>query len=216
MKHTNLYLLLIALISAMGGLLFGYDWVVIGGAKPFYEQYFSIAGSPRLQGLAMSTALIGCLVGALTAGRLSDRYGRKPLLLAAALLFFCTSWATGSATTFWGFNLFRFTGGIAIGMASSLSPMYIAEIAPAPVRGRLVAVNQLTTVLGILCAQVVNWLIAEPVPLDATGEMIAASWNGQMGWRWMFWAMMIPAGLFFLLGWLIPESPLHKQSKQLI
>ncbi len=207
MKHTNLYLLLIALISAMGGLLFGYDWVVIGGAKPFYEQYFSIAGSPRLQGLAMSTALIGCLVGALTAGRLSDRYGRKPLLLAAALLFFCTSWATGSATTFWGFNLFRFTGGIAIGMASSLSPMYIAEIAPAPVRGRLVAVNQLTTVLGILCAQVVNWLIAEPVPLDATGEMIAASWNGQMGWRWMFWAMMIPAGLFFLLGWLIPESP---------
>ena len=105
------------------------------------------------------------------------------------------------------FNIFRFTGGIAIGMASNLSPMYIAEIAPTDVRGRLVAVNQLTTVLGILSAQIVNWLIAEPVAADATGEMIAASWNGQMGWRWMFWAMMVPSGLFFVLGWLLPESP---------
>ncbi|MBQ7210854.1 MAG: sugar porter family MFS transporter [Paludibacteraceae bacterium] len=207
MKHTNLYLLLIALVSAMGGLLFGYDWVVIGGAKPFYEQYFGIAGSPHLQGLAMSTALLGCLVGALTAGRLSDRFGRKPLLLVAATLFFCTSWATGAASSFLMFNIFRFTGGIAIGMASNLSPMYIAEIAPTDVRGRLVAVNQLTTVLGILSAQIVNWLIAEPVAADATGEMIAASWNGQMGWRWMFWAMMVPSGLFFVLGWLLPESP---------
>lgn len=207
MKHTNLYLLLIALVSAMGGLLFGYDWVVIGGAKPFYEQYFGIAGSPHLQGLAMSTALLGCLVGALTAGRLSDRFGRKPLLLVAATLFFCTSWATGAASSFLMFNIFRFTGGIAIGMASNLSPMYIAEIAPTDVRGRLVAVNQLTTVLGILSAQIVNWLIAEPVAADATGEMIAVSWNGQMGWRWMFWAMMVPSGLFFVLGWLLPESP---------
>ncbi len=207
MKRENLYLLLIAMISAMGGLLFGYDWVVIGGAKPFYEQFFGIAGSPSLQGLAMSTALLGCLVGALTAGRLSDRYGRKPLLLIAAVLFLCTSYATGAAQSFLWFNIFRFTGGIAIGMASSLSPMYIAEIAPTGIRGRLVAVNQLTTVLGILSAQVVNWLIAEPVPADATAEMIASSWNGQMGWRWMFWAMMVPSGLFFLLGWLLPESP---------
>ena len=207
MKRTNLYLLLIALVSAMGGLLFGYDWVVIGGAKPFYEQYFSIAHSPHLQGLAMSTALLGCLIGALTAGRLSDRYGRKPLLLVAAMLFFFTSWATGAAHSFLWFNIFRFTGGIAIGMASSLSPMYIAEISPTDIRGRLVAVNQLTTVLGILSAQVVNWLIAEPVPVDATGEMIASSWNGQTGWRCMFWAMMVPSGIFFMLGWLLPESP---------
>ena len=207
MKRENLYLLLIALISAMGGLLFGYDWVVIGGAKPFYEQFFGIAGNPSLQGLAMSTALLGCLVGALTAGKLSDKYGRKPLLLVAAVLFFCTSWATGAAQSFLWFNIFRFTGGIAIGMASSLSPMYIAEIAPSDIRGRLVAANQLTTVLGILAAQIVNWLIAEPVPMDATGEMIAASWNGQTGWRCMFWAMMVPAGLFFLLGFLLPESP---------
>ena len=207
MKRTNLYLLLIALVSAMGGLLFGYDWVVIGGAKPFYEQYFSIAHSPHLQGLAMSTALLGCLIGALTAGRMSDRYGRKPLLLVAAMLFFFTSWATGAAHSFLWFNIFRFTGGIAIGMASSLSPMYIAEISPTDIRGRLVAVNQLTTVLGILSAQVVNWLIAEPVPVDATGEMIASSWNGQTGWRCMFWAMMVPSGIFFMLGWLLPESP---------
>ena len=207
MKRANLYLLLMALISAMGGLLFGYDWVVIGGAKPFYEQFFSIADNPSLQGLAMSTALLGCLIGALTAGKLSDRYGRKPLLMVAAVLFFCTSWATGAAQSFLWFNIFRFTGGIAIGMASSLSPMYIAEIAPSDIRGRLVAVNQLTVVLGILAAQIVNWLIAEPVPVDATGEMIAASWNGQTGWRCMFWAMLVPAGLFFILGFFLPESP---------
>ncbi|MCD8318430.1 MAG: sugar porter family MFS transporter [Paraprevotella sp.] len=204
---TNLYLFLIALISAMGGFLFGYDWVVIGGAKPFYEQYFQIADSPTLQGWAMSSALIGCLAGALSAGKLSDRLGRKPILMLSAGLFICTAIGTGAAESFGIFNTFRLIGGFAIGIASSLSPMYIAEIAPAHLRGRFVSINQLTVVLGILCAQIVNWQLAEPVASDATSEMICLSWNGQTGWRWMFWAMTIPAALFFAFSFIFPESP---------
>lgn len=207
MKHSNTYLLTIALVSAMGGLLFGYDWVVIGGAKPFYEQYFGIANQPTMQGLAMTTALIGCCIGAVFAGKLSDRYGRKPLLILSAAMFVCTSLGTGMADNFTVFNIFRFLGGLSIGLATNQSPIYIAEISPAYIRGRLVGANQLATVLGILSAQVVNWLVAEPVPADYTDAMIAASWNGQMGWRWMFWAMMVPAAVFFLCAFFIPESP---------
>lgn len=205
--QSNLYLFLIALISAMGGFLFGYDWVVIGGAKPFYELYFQIANQPVLQGWAMSSALIGCLVGALSAGKMSDRFGRKPILTLAAGLFICTAIGTGAANSFTLFNVFRLIGGFAIGIASSLSPMYIAEIAPAHLRGRFVSINQLTVVLGILSSQIVNWLLAEPVAIDATHEMIRDSWNGQMGWRWMFWAMTVPAALFFLFSFILPESP---------
>lgn len=207
MKTSNLALLGIALISAMGGLLFGYDWVVIGGAKPFYEQFFGIANNPTLQGWAMSSALIGCLFGAITSGRLSDKYGRKPLLNIAAALFCMTALGTGYASNFAVFNIFRLIGGFAIGIASGLSPMYIAEIAPSKHRGRFVAINQLTIVLGILLAQIVNLSISEPVPDNATGEFIAASWNGQWGWRYMFWAMIIPAGLFLVMGFFLPESP---------
>ncbi|MFT3753333.1 MAG: sugar porter family MFS transporter [Paludibacter sp.] len=206
-KNTNFQLFLISLISAMGGLLFGYDWVVIGGAKPFYEQFFQIANEPMLQGWAMSSALIGCLIGALAAGKLSDCYGRKPILIIAAALFVSTSVGTGLSPNFTWFNVFRLIGGFAIGAASSLSPMYIAEIAPAKLRGRFVAINQLTVVLGILAAQLVNWMIAEPVPADATAEFIRMSWNGQTGWRLMFIVMTIPAGLFFSLGFVLPESP---------
>ena len=206
-KKTYFFLFQIALISAMGGFLFGYDWVVIGGAKPFYEQFFLIAQLPYMQGWAMSSALIGCLIGALISGKLSDKYGRKIMLVFSAALFVCTSIGTGLSPDFTFINIFRLIGGLAIGMASSLSPMYIAEIAPAHLRGRFVAINQLTIVLGILSAQLVNWHIAEPVTLGATGEMIRMSWNGQMGWRWMFWVMTVPAGLFFILGFTLPESP---------
>lgn len=205
--QANLYLFLIALISAMGGFLFGYDWVVIGGAKPFYEQFFQIADNPVMQGWAMSSALIGCLVGALSAGKLSDRLGRKPILVLAAGLFICTAIGTGAANSFTLFNVFRLIGGFAIGIASSLSPMYIAEIAPAHLRGRFVSINQLTIVLGILASQIANWQIAEPVAIGATADMIRESWNGQMGWRWMFWAMTVPAALFFVFSFVLPESP---------
>lgn len=195
------------MVSAMGGLLFGYDWVVIGGAKPFYEQFFNIAGAPALQGWAMSSALIGCLFGAIISGALSDRLGRKRLLLFAAFLFIFSALGTGSSREYAWFIFYRILGGVGIGLASNLSPMYIAEISPAAVRGKFVSLNQLTIVIGILLAQLVNWQIAEPVAPSATDAEILASWNGQTGWRWMFWAETVPAGLFFILMFFVPESP---------
>ena len=201
------FIYFICMVSAMGGLLFGYDWVVIGGAKPFYELYFGISNSPLMQGVAMTTALIGCLAGATLAGMLADRYGRKPLLIIAALFFTVSAVATGWFDDFTLFNIARFVGGIGIGIASALSPMYIAEISPTAIRGKLVSLNQMTIVLGILGAQIANWLIAEEVPAGFGNADILASWNGQMGWRWMFWAEAVPATLFLLLAFCIPESP---------
>ncbi|MCK9641016.1 MAG: sugar porter family MFS transporter [Prolixibacteraceae bacterium] len=197
----------ITLVSAMGGLLFGYDWVVIGGAKPFYERYFDLTSSPYLQGWAMSCALLGCLVGAMVSGYLTDRFGRKRPLILAAFLFTIAAIGTGTFNSFNLFILFRLLGGLGIGLASAVSPMYIAEISPASMRGRLVSVNQLTIVIGILAAQIVNYLIAEKVPEGASDLMILHSWNGQMGWRWMFWAGTVPALAFFILSFFIPESP---------
>lgn len=203
------YVYLISLIAAMGGLLFGYDWVVIGGAKPFYEAFFHLT-EPSQQGWAMSCALVGCLAGALVAGKLSDRFGRKRLLILSALLFALSSLGVGLANHFGGVNgfvMWRILGGGAIGLASTLSPMYIAEVAPARLRGKLVSLNQLNIVVGILLAQVVNWLIARPVPAGATPLSILHSWNGQHGWRWMFGVTAIPSTLFFLGMLFAPESP---------
>ena len=134
---------LVCIVAAMGGLLFGYDWVVIGGAKPFFEKYFQLGGG-ALSGWANSYALLGCLAGALIAGGASDRLGRKRLLVAAAFLFTVTSIGNALAPDFAAFVAWRICGGVAIGLASALSPMYIAEVAPAPMRSRLVAINQLT------------------------------------------------------------------------
>jgi sugar porter (SP) family MFS transporter len=205
-KYNRVFVWLLAVIAAMGGLLFGYDWVVIGGAKPFYEKYFGLTSSSEI-GWAMSCALIGCLAGAIVSGGLSDRFGRKRLLMLSGILFAGSSVGTGMAHSFDVFVLNRILGGVAIGLCSNLSPMYIAEIAPAAARGRLVSVNQLTIVIGILLAQVVNLWIAEPVPAGFTTEQIRASWNGQAGWRWMFGVTAIPSTLFFLLLMLAPETP---------
>ncbi|KAA6335955.1 D-xylose-proton symporter [termite gut metagenome] len=210
-KYNQTYLLLVSLVSAMGGLLFGYDWVVIGGAKPFYEVFFNITDLPTMQGWAMSSAILGCLLGVMISGSLSDRYGRKPLLTLASLLFTLAAVGTGMVQHISWFIFFRIIGGVGIGIASNLSPMYIAEISPTNVRGRFVSLSQLTIVLGILSAQVVNWLIADPV---VPGEDIMASWNGQWGWRWMFWAGAIPAILFFVSVFFIPESPRWLASRQ--
>jgi len=201
------YVLMLAFVAAMGGFLFGYDWVLIGGAKPFYERFFNITDSPLYQGFAMSSALFGCIVGAASSGYLTDKYGRKIPLFFAAILFIFTSIGTGAASSFSMFMTFRILGGIGIGIASGVSPVYIAEISPAHMRGKLVAINQLTISMGVLSAQVINMLIAQPVEIGATDEMIFNSWNGQMGWRWMFWACSIPAAIFFLLLWFVPESP---------
>ncbi len=206
-KYNRSYLLSICIISAMGGLLFGYDFVVIGGAKPFYEPFFGITGRPVLQGWVMSCALAGCLVGAVFSGWFSDRLGRKRLLIVSAGLFIAASLGTGASGDLFSFILFRITGGIGIGLASNLSPMYIAEVTPAKVRGQFVSINQLTIVIGILAAQLINWRIADPVPANSTVTDIMISWNGQTGWRLMFYACTVPALFFFILMWFVPESP---------
>jgi SP family sugar porter-like MFS transporter len=207
-NYNMQFLWLICIVAAMGGLLFGYDWVVVGGAKPFYEPYFGITDdTPFMRGWAMSSALVGCLVGAVMSGMLTDRFGRKRLLVFSGAMFTISAVWTAISQDFSSFNAARIIGGMGIGLASNLSPMYIAEISPAEIRGKFVSINQLTIVLGILAAQITNLLIARSVPKDATIEFIRQAWNGQTGWRWMFGAETIPAFLFFLLMFFIPESP---------
>jgi len=190
----------------MGGLLFGYDWVVIGGARQFYEVYFGLV-SEQLVGWANSCALVGCFAGSLAAGLLGDRFGRRRILLASAILFAVSSVLTGWANVFSSFIFWRILGGTAIGLSSNISPLYIAEISPAAIRGRLVSLNQFAIVVGILLAQVVNWRIARPVPDRISSALFLQSWNVQYGWRWMFTAVAVPAIVFMLTSIFIPESP---------
>ena len=207
-NQSKAFLYFICAVSAMGGLLFGYDWVVIGGAKPFYELYFGISDSPVMQGVAMSTALIGCLVGAMVAGAAADKYGRKPLLTVSAVLFTVSAIGTGLFNDFTLFNIARFVGGMGIGVASALAPMYIAEVSPASIRGRMVSLNQMTIVLGILAAQIANLLLARD-----TSVAESQAWNVAWGWRWMFWAETVPAAAFLVMSFLIPESPVFLRMK---
>jgi len=201
-NKSKTFLYFICAVSAMGGLLFGYDWVVIGGAKPFYELFFNISSNPVMQGIAMSTALVGCLTGAMMAGAAADRWGRKPLLTVSAVLFTVSAVGTGLFNDFTLFNIARFVGGMGIGIASALAPMYIAEVSPAEIRGRMVSLNQMTIVLGILAAQIVNMLLARD-----TSVAESQAWNVEWGWRWMFWAETVPAALFLVMSFFIPESP---------
>ncbi|MDR2968636.1 MAG: sugar porter family MFS transporter [Tannerellaceae bacterium] len=202
--HGKSYLLLITFVSAMGGLLFGYDWVVIGGAKIFYEPFFGLEGLPAMRGWAMSSALTGCLAGALLAGLWSDKYGRKKMLIIAAALFSISAFGTGVVDNFTWFIIYRILGGFGIGIASNISPVYIAEVSPAQIRGKFVSLNQLTIVLGILAAQLANWQIGDYFMPDKS--MLSAE-GIEWAWRWMFWAELIPALIFFFLAFIIPESP---------
>jgi SP family sugar porter-like MFS transporter len=199
---------MISLVAAMGGFLFGYDWVVIGGAKPFYEPFFNLT-TPAMKGWATSSALIGCLLGAVFSGVFSDSYGRQRLMLLAGLMFTVSAIGVGLSNQFYVFVIYRIIGGVGIGLASNLSPMYIAEVSPAAVRGRFVSVNQLTIVIGVVAAQLINWLIStsHEMPDNVSTVQILDSWNGQIGWRWMFGACAFPAIVFFILSMIIPESP---------
>lgn len=198
------YVWFVATVAALGGLLFGYDWVVIGGARQFYEVYFHLTTAAQV-GWANSCALLGCLIGSVTAGYTADRYGRRRLLIVSAVLFAASSIATGWAYSFAAFIVWRIAGGIAIGLASNISPIYIAEISPAAIRGRLVSLNQFAIVVGILLAQVVNVLIARSE--TGAGQVQAHLWNLEFGWRWMFTAVSIPSVLFFAGAVFLPESP---------
>ena len=206
------YIFAIALVAALGGLLFGYDWIVIGGARPFYEAYFQLTSSAQI-GWANSCALVGCFIGSLGGGRISDLFGRKCALLTSAILFTVSSVLTGWSYHFAGFVAWRIVGGLAIGLASNVTPTYIAEVSPADWRGRLVSLNQLAIVVGILTAQIVNWQITKPSAPDMTAAALSHSWNAIFGWRWMFTAVAFPSALFLCLLPFIPESPRWLMSK---
>ncbi len=207
-SYNKKYIWLITLTAALGGFLFGYDWVVIGGAKPFYEPYFAITSAAD-QGWGTSSALVGCMAGASLCILLSDRLGRKRLLIFSGFLFSLSAIGTALAESFAAFNFYRIVGGVAMGIALNLSPLYIAELSPPEKRGKMVTINQLLIMIGVLLAQVINWQISildVDLPDNATFAMIAESWSGLYGWRWMFGLEVIPAMLFFVLMFLAPES----------
>jgi len=195
-NNNKNYILFIAFSAALGGLLFGYDTAVISGAIGNLTEYFQL--TPIETGWAISSALVGCLVGAFFSDYLSDTFGRKVTMLITAVLFILNSVGTALPISFSMFVLFRIVGGIGVGIASMVVPMYIAEIAPPKKRGALVGNYQLAIVIGIVVVYFVNYFIA------LQGD---ANWNLNTGWRWMFGSELIPSLLFLFFIFLIPESP---------
>ncbi|MEI8114966.1 MAG: sugar porter family MFS transporter [Bacteroidia bacterium] len=184
------YVILISFVAALGGLLFGFDTAVISGTINFIQPYFGL--SEAQLGWTVSSLLFGCIAGVFIAGKAGDRYGRKKVLMSAALLFFFSAIGSASAHSLSIFLIARILGGIAVGVASILSPMYIAELAPAKYRGTLVSMNQLAIVIGILVAFFSNYLLVG---------------TGENNWRWMLLVMAAPAVLLFFSLFLVPESP---------
>ena len=209
------YVLLLSLVAALGGLLFGYDTAVISGAIGFLAEHFDL--DPQLwTGWAAACALLGCALGAAMAGMLSDRFGRKGMLVVSAFLFLISALGTALPQTFAQFIFFRIIGGLGIGAASMTSPMYIAEITPARIRGRMVSLNQFAVVTGMVVVYFVNYFIAEyGAALDRAGGLADGSWNAAYGWRWMFGSGILPSGIFLVLLFFVPESPrwLVKQNR---
>lgn len=186
----------ITLVAAIGGLLFGYDTAVIAGAIGFLQVRFQL--SPLMVGWVASCALLGCILGAMFAGKLSDKVGRKKILILSAILFAVSSVGIIFFDTLSAFVFFRIIGGLGIGIASMVAPMYIAEIAPAEIRGKLVSINQLGIVSGILLIYFVNACIA---------GWSDQAWNVSMGWHWMFGSGLLPSGVFLVMLLFVPESP---------
>ena len=209
---NKFYVLGLTLIATLGGLLFGYDTAVISGAEKSLQLFFteSLALNNFVHGVNTSSALIGCIIGGIVSGIFANRLGRKMSLQVAAVLFFISALGSGypeflffdfgqpSISLMVMFNLYRIVGGGGVGLASAICPMYIAEIAPANIRGRLVSLNQFTIIFGMLVVYFVNWGIAN-------GEPIA--WINEIGWRWMFASEAIPAFLFLILLFWVPETP---------
>jgi len=190
------YVAQLAMVAALGGLLFGYDTAVISGAIGFLQTRFDL--DAVMMGWAASSALIGCVLGASVAGALSDRLGRKKVLLVSAVLFAVSAVGSAVPRNLMEFVIARILGGVGVGMASMMSPLYIAEVSPARVRGRLVSVNQFAIIFGMLVVYFVNAKVA------AAGD---EAWNVTTGWRWMFGSEALPALLFLVLLFFVPESP---------
>jgi sugar porter (SP) family MFS transporter len=190
MKLKTTYLLTISAVTALGGLLFGFDISVISGTIPFIQEYFGL--TEAMKGWVVSSALIGCIIGASFVGKLGDKFGRRKVLMVTAVLFASSAIGTALSGSISAFVLYRILGGLGVGGASVLAPMYIAEVSPAPVRGRMVSINQLTIVTGISLAYYSNYFLL------ATGDI---------AWRWMFAAEAVPALVFLFSLFVIPESP---------
>ncbi|HZK94722.1 MAG TPA: sugar porter family MFS transporter [Prolixibacteraceae bacterium] len=184
------YVILISIVAALGGLLFGFDTAVISGTINFIQPYFGLSETGL--GWTVSSLLFGCIAGVFLAGKMGDLYGRKKVLMLAAFLFFISAAGSASAHVLAFFIAARILGGLAVGIASILSPMYIAELAPAKYRGTLVSLNQLAIVIGILVAFFSNYLLVG---------------SGENNWRWMLLVMAAPAALLFFSLFLVPESP---------
>jgi SP family arabinose:H+ symporter-like MFS transporter len=186
----NRYVILISVVAALGGLLFGFDTAVISGTINFIQPYFGLSEAGL--GWTVSSLLLGCIAGVFLAGKAGDHFGRKKVLMFAAMLFFISAIGSASAHSLFYFLVARVLGGVAVGVASILSPMYIAELAPAKHRGLLVSLNQLAIVIGILVAFLSNYLLVD---------------SGPNNWRWMLLVMAAPAILLFFSLFLVPESP---------
>lgn len=214
MEHgkNRFYVIGLTIVATLGGLLFGYDTAVISGAEKSIQAYLitSQGLSTFIHGATTSSALIGCIIGGALSGWLASRFGRKRSLLIAAFLFFVSALGSGypeflffnkgeaSIGLLVMFNFYRIIGGIGVGMASAICPMYIGEISPAEIRGRLVSLNQFAIIFGMLVVYFVNWGIANGQPLE---------WINTIGWRRMFISEALPAGLFGILLFLVPETP---------
>jgi len=193
---TTGFVIKLTVVAALGGFLFGYDTAVISGVVPLLTTKFALTDD--LVGYAVSSAIVGCIIGSITAGPLSDRLGRKKVLIFTAVLFAISSIGAAIISSLTGFVLFRVIGGIGIGAASMLSPLYISEVAPARMRGKLVSVYQLAIVIGILIIYFVNYGIA---------GLGSEAWKVETGWRYMIASGLIPSALFLVLLFIVPESP---------
>ena len=219
MRQNKVFIYGVTLVATLGGLLFGYDTAVISGAEKSIQAFLidSQGLSSFLHGVTVSSALIGCIVGGAMSGFMSSAYGRKNALIIAGVLFFLSALGSGnpeflffnkgesSMGLLWMFNFYRVIGGVGVGLASAVCPMYIGEIAPAEIRGRLVSLNQFAIIFGMLIVYFVNWGIAD-------GQTI--EWINEIGWRRMFLSEALPAAVFILLMFLVPESPRYLALKQ--
>ena len=206
-KNSNLYIIWISFIVALGGFLFGYDTGVIGGTQLYFTEYFNLTAAE--QGLAVSSALYGALVGAILAGYLSNKISRKYTLILSAILFGISSWGSGDANTLTILVIYRIIGGLGVGIASMTAPMYIAEIAPAKQRGFLVSLYQLAVVFGFFIVFLATYFIGGGDTSDASNETLKQihDYNINKGWRTMFWSELIPTITFFALLFTVPFSP---------